>query len=148
MYVRVHYAEADAGESLKYVRPMSKLRNTKHRVEVMKQLYTNGCSSRHKTGTLVRLHSCFCSLPISPLMCSAVQGAPGKDGRDGLPGRDGPTGPPGAPGIAAFDVTAIRDQIRDEVLRDIDSKLSQSKRNCHNLGHISQPPRHLVPRGL
>ena len=81
-----------------------------------------------------------CSLPVSPLMCSAVQGAPGRDGRDGMPGRDGPTGPPGAPGITAFDVTAIRDQIRDDVLRDIDSKLSQNKRNCHNLGHFSHLP--------
>ena len=81
-----------------------------------------------------------CSLPISPLMCSAVQGAPGRDGRDGLPGRDGPTGPPGAPGIAAFDVTAIRDQIRDDILKDIDRKLSQSKRRCHNLGQFSHLP--------
>ena len=81
-----------------------------------------------------------CSLPVSPLMCSAAQGAPGRDGRDGMPGRDGPAGPPGAPGTAAFDLTAIRDQIRDEVLRDIDSKLSQSKWNCHNLGHFSHLP--------
>ena len=81
-----------------------------------------------------------CSLPVSPLMCSAVQGAPGRDGRDGMPGRDGPTGPPGAPGIAAFDLTAIRDQIRDNILKDIDSKLSQSKRKCHNLGHFSHLP--------
>ena len=81
-----------------------------------------------------------CSLPVSPLMCSAVQGAPGRDGRDGMPGRDGPSGPPGVPGIAAFDLTAIRDQIRDGVLRDIDSKLSQSKQKCHNLGQFSHLP--------
>ena len=81
-----------------------------------------------------------CSLPVSPLMCSAVQGISGRDGRDGMPGRDGPAGPPGAPGTAAFDLTAIRDQIRDEVLRDIDSKLSQSKQKCHNLGHFSHLP--------
>ena len=81
-----------------------------------------------------------CTLPTSPPMCSAVQGPPGRDGRDGLPGREGPTGPPGAPGITPFDLMTIHDQIREEVLRDIDTKLRQSKGKCHNLGHFSHLP--------
>ena len=81
-----------------------------------------------------------CSLPVSPLMCPVVQGAPGRDGRDGIPGRDGPAGPPGAPGTAAFDIMTIRKQIRDEVLKDINNKMGQSKRKCHNLGRFSHLP--------
>ena len=81
-----------------------------------------------------------CSLPASSPMCSVLQGPPGRDGRDGLPGREGPAGPPGTPGISAFDIKTISDQIRDDILKDVDSKLSQSNRKCDDLGRFSHLP--------
>ena len=82
-----------------------------------------------------------CSLPASPPTCSVLQGPHGRDGRDGLPGREGPAGPPGTPGISTFDLKTITDQIRAEVLKDVDSKLSQIKnRKCHDLGRFSYHP--------
>ena len=79
-----------------------------------------------------------CSLPTSPPMCTVLQGPPGRDGRDG---RDGTEGPAGPPGISTFDLKTISDQIKAEVLKEVDSKLSQSKaRKCHNLGRFSYLP--------
>ena len=45
---------------------------------------------------------------------------------------DGTEGPAGPPGISTFDLKTISDQIKAEVLKEADSKLSQSKaRKCH-----------------